>query len=168
MPRSEFGWSLCYLSEVSLVVAWLLKCNISRLFLWTSKHFLKQCGMHISCVQNRLFISSHFILYVTYSFIFKYTYIIIFFFMATKVNRSTKSIFLQISKNHNKKMDNQKKKLMSRYPPWSFLSLDFFRRDADLYSELGIVSKSNLGRPPIWHENHNHKTTKNYIIWKII
>ena len=58
MPRSEFGWSLCYLSEVSLVVAWLLKCNISRLFLWTSKKFLKQCGTHISCVQNRLFISS--------------------------------------------------------------------------------------------------------------
>ena len=70
--------------------------------------------------------------------------------MATKVNRSTKSDFFTISKNHNKKTDNQKKKFMTPViPTWSFLSLDFFRRDADLYSELGIDFKSNLGRPPI-------------------
>ena len=31
--------------------------------------------------------------------------------MATKVNRSTKSDFLHISKNHNKKTDNPPKKL---------------------------------------------------------
>ena len=71
--------------------------------------------------------------------------------MATKVNRSTKSdFFLQISKNHNKKTDNKKKKLISPLTPTSsFLSLDFFRRDVNLYSKLGIVLKSNLGRPPI-------------------
>ena len=51
MPR-------CYLSKVSLVVAWLLKCNISRLFYDLQKFFYKQCGTHISRVQNRLFISS--------------------------------------------------------------------------------------------------------------
>ena len=59
--------------------------------------------------------------------------------MATKVNRSTKVIFLQISKNHNKKTDNQKKLISPHSPTWSFPSLDFFRRDVDLYSELGIV-----------------------------
>ena len=32
----------------------------------------------------------------------------IIFFMATKVNRSTKSDFLHISKNHNKKTDKAK------------------------------------------------------------
>ena len=37
--------------------------------------------------------------------------------MATKVNRSNKSVFLQISKNHNKKKDNQKKKLKSPVTP---------------------------------------------------
>ena len=37
-----------------------------------------------------------------------------FFFMATKVNRSTKSDFLHISKNHNKKNRQPKKKVM--YP----------------------------------------------------
>ena len=42
------------------MVAWLLKCNISRLFLLTSIKFYKQCGMHISRVQNRLFISSEY------------------------------------------------------------------------------------------------------------
>ena len=48
--------------------------------------------------------------------IFKYTSY--YFFMATKVNRSTKSdFFLQISKNHNKKTDNQKKDLVSQCTP---------------------------------------------------
>ena len=42
----------------------------------------------------------------------------IFFFMTTKVNRSTKSdFFYKFQKNHNKKTDNQKKKLLSPLPP---------------------------------------------------
>ena len=51
--------------------------------------------------------NAHFILYFRESFIFKYTSLY-YFFMATKVNRSTKSDFFTISKNHNKKTDNQK------------------------------------------------------------
>ena len=37
----------------------------------------------------------------------------IIFFMATKVNRSTKSDFLHISKNHNKKTDNPPQKVVT-------------------------------------------------------
>ena len=48
--------------------------------------------------------------------IFKYTSLY-YVFMATKVNRSTKSDFLHISKNHNKKMDNQKKDFDRTGPP---------------------------------------------------
>ena len=66
--------------------------------------FKKQCGTHISCVQNRLFISSECPFHTLRLGVFYFqVYIITFFFMATKVNRSTKSDFLQISKNHNKK-----------------------------------------------------------------
>ena len=54
--------------------------------------------------------NAHFILYFRESFIFKYT----FLFMATKVNRSTKSdFFLHISKKHNKKTDYPPKKVMT-------------------------------------------------------
>ena len=84
------------------------------------KKFLYECGTHISCVQNRLFISSECPFHTLGSgLVYFQVYIIIFiFFMATKVNRSTKSdFFLQISKNHNKKTDNQKKKLISPLPP---------------------------------------------------
>ena len=152
MPRSEFGWSLCYLSEVSLVVAWLLKCNMSRLFLWTSIQFLKKCGTHISCVHNRLFISSECPFHTLGTGVHYFqVYIIIFFFLWLQRSiGQPKVIFLQFKKIIIKKTDNQKKKFMTPVcPTWSFLSLDFFRRDADLYSELGIDFKSNLGRPPI-------------------
>ena len=60
--------------------------------------------------------NAHFILYTAGLVIFKYISLYIFF-MATKVNRSTKSDFLQVSKNHNKKTDNQKKKLISPLCP---------------------------------------------------
>ena len=60
--------------------------------------------------------NAHFILYFRESFIFKYTSLH-FFFMATKVNRSTKSDFLHISKNHNKKTDNPPQKVMTPGSP---------------------------------------------------
>ena len=42
------------------MVAWLLKCNtVSQDFFYELQYFFyKQCGTHISRVQNRLFISS--------------------------------------------------------------------------------------------------------------
>ena len=104
----------------------------------------------LQTMQNAYFSCSKQIFYIirmpiSYSrscafYIFIYTSLY-YFFMAIKVNRSTKSdFFLQISTNHNKKTDNQKKNLEGTCPPTrSFLSLDFFRRDVDLYSELGIV-----------------------------
>ena len=60
--------------------------------------------------------NAHFILYDWESNIFKYTSLH-FFFMATKVNRSTKSDFLHISKNHNKKTDNPPQKVMTHGRP---------------------------------------------------
>ena len=71
--------------------------------------------------------------------------------MATKVNRSTKSdFFYKFQKIIIKKQITKKKKLKRPDTPTrSFLSLDFFRRDVNFYSELGIARKSNLGRPPI-------------------
>ena len=95
------------------MVAWLLKCNISRLFLWTSITFYKQCGTHISRVQNRLFISSECPFHTLgpvrslFSSIHHY---IIFLWLQRSIGQP-KVIFLQIKKNHNKKTDNQKKKI---------------------------------------------------------
>ena len=76
------------------MLAWLLKCNISRLFFMN--FFYKQCGTHISRVQNRLFISSEcpFHTLGPVLALFSSIHHYIFFFMATKVNRSTKSDFL--------------------------------------------------------------------------
>ena len=51
--------------------------------------------------------------------IFKYT-TLYYFFMA---NRSTKSDFLQISKNHNKKTDNQKKRFSKPVPSYLIISI---------------------------------------------
>ena len=83
--------------------------------------FYKQCGTHISRVQNRLFISSECPFHTLgpigplFSSIGTSLY---YFFMATKVNRSTKSdFFFTISKNYNKKTDNQKKNLVPLCPP---------------------------------------------------
>ena len=90
----------------------MVEVQYFKTFFMNFKKNLKQCETHISCVQNRLFISSKCPFHTLRHLLFYFqVYIIIFFFMATKVNRSTKSIFLQISKNHNKKTDNQKKKI---------------------------------------------------------
>ena len=91
------------------MVAWLLKCNISRLFFM---NFNKYFRTHISCDQNRLLYlqNAHFILYGLGTFIFKYTSLY-YFFMATKVNRSTKSDFFYKFQNIIiKKRITQKKK----------------------------------------------------------
>ena len=70
---------------------------------------------YFSCSKQTFYIIRMPISYSSYRTvsIFKYTSLY-YFFMATKVNRSTND-FLQISKNHNKKTDNQKKILKSPY-----------------------------------------------------
>ena len=107
-----------------------------------NKILLTMWNAYFSCSKQTFYIIRMPISYSSYRtvIIFQYTSLLLFF-MATKVNRSTKSdFFLQISKNHNKKTDSQKKKLKCPVTPTSsFLSLDFFRRDVDLYSELGIA-----------------------------
>ena len=57
--------------------------------------------------------------------IFKYTCTsLYYFFMATKVNRSTKSdFFYKFSKNHNKKTDNQKKRFSKPMPSYLIISI---------------------------------------------
>ena len=100
------------------MVAWLLKCNISRLF-YELQIFFTNNVERIFLMFKTDFLyhqNAHFILKGMGLLIFKYTSLY-YFFMATKVNRSTKSDFLQISKNHNKKTDNQKKDLENRRPP---------------------------------------------------
>ena len=78
--------------------------------------FYKQCGTHISRV-HRLFISSE-CPFHTLGHMSSLFSSIHQFFMATKVNRSTKSdFFFTNSKNHNKKTDNQKKILEDICPP---------------------------------------------------
>ena len=76
------------------MVAWLLKCNISRFFYELPKIFLNNVE-RIFLVFKTDFLyhqNAHFILYTWGLVIFKY--ISFFnFFMATKVNRSTKSDF---------------------------------------------------------------------------
>ena len=93
------------------MVAWLLKCNISRLFFMNFNKILQTMwNAYFSCSKQTFYIIR---IPISYSsacafVIFKYTSLY-YIFMATKVNRSTKVIFLQISKNHNKKTDNQKR-----------------------------------------------------------
>ena len=73
--------------------------------------------------------------------------------MATKVNRSTKSdFFLQVSKNHNKKTDNQKKKLISplcsTYHFYLLISLEgmstFIRSRASFQDQIWEVHLYNV------------------------
>ena len=77
------------------MVAWLLKCNISRLFFMNLKFFLQTMwNAYFSCSKQTFYIIR---MPISYSrccafVIFKYTSLYIFF-MATKVNRSTKSDF---------------------------------------------------------------------------
>ena len=78
------------------MVAWLLKCNNCQDFFYELKiFFLYVTGTHISCVQNRLFISSGCPFHTLGSglSLFSSIHHYIYFFMATKVNRSTKSDF---------------------------------------------------------------------------
>ena len=101
------------------MVAWLLKCNISRHFFLTSKFFLKQCETYISCVQNRLFISSEcpFHTLGPVRLIFSSIHHYIIFLWLQRSTGQPKVIFLLISKNHNKKTDNQKKDFDRTGPP---------------------------------------------------
>ena len=151
MPRSEFGWSLCYLSEVSLVVAWLLKCNIWSLDFYELWIFYKKFKIYnISCSTHNFYISRMPISYSTaltcnISSIHHY---FIFLWLQRSIGQP-KVWFLHISKNHNKKNGSPKKKIGSqRSHNWSVLSLHFFRRDGVLYSESGLIYSQILGRPP--------------------
>ena len=113
MPRSEFGWSLCYLSEVSLVVAWLLKCNISRLFLWTSKKiFLKMRNAYFLCSKQTFYIIRMPISYsMAVSLLFSSIHHYIFFLWLQRSIGQPKVIFLQFQKIIIKKRITKKKNL---------------------------------------------------------
>ena len=77
------------------MVAWLLKCNISRLFFMNFNKILHgMWNAYFSCSKQTFYIIRMPISYSSYRavIIFKYTSLY-YFFMATKVNRSTKSDF---------------------------------------------------------------------------
>ena len=77
------------------MVAWLLKCNISQLFFMNFNKILQAMWKaYFSCSKQTFYIIRMPISYSSYRTvsIFKYTSLY-YFFMATKVNRSTKSEF---------------------------------------------------------------------------
>ena len=91
-----------------------------KTFFMNFKNFLQTMwNAYFSCSKQTFYIIR---MPISYSrslacVIFKYTSLY-YFFMATKVNRSTKSdFFYKFKKNHNKKTDNQKKDLVSLGPP---------------------------------------------------
>ena len=101
------------------MVAWLLKCNISRLFFMNFKNIFKTMrNAYFLCSKQTFYIIRMPISYsrswtLLYSSIHHYL-----IFMATKVNRSTKSdFFYKFQKIIIKKRITKKKKLMSPGPP---------------------------------------------------
>ena len=97
------------------MVAWLLKCNISRLFFMNFNKILQTMwNAYFSCSKQTFYIIRMPISYSRASagIIFKYTSLYYFLWLQRSIGQP-KVIFLQISKNHNKKTDNQKKYLVS-------------------------------------------------------
>ena len=102
------------------MVAWLLKCNISRLFFMNfKKKFKTMRNAYFLCSKQTFYIIRMPISYSrSRTLLFSSIHHYILFFLATKVNRSTKSdFFYKFQKIIIKKTDNQKKKLMSPGSP---------------------------------------------------
>ena len=101
------------------MVAWLLKCNISRLFFMNFKIFLKTMqNAYFLCSKQTFYIIRMPISYSTQRVeLFSSIYHYYFFLWLQRSIGQPKVIFLQVSKNHNKKTDNQKKKLMNPMCP---------------------------------------------------
>ena len=97
------------------MVAWLLKCNISRLFFMNFKKNLQtMLNAYFSCSKQTFYIIRMPISYSRglaslFSSIHHY---IIFLWLQRSIGQP-KVIFFTNSKNHNKKTDNQKKDLVS-------------------------------------------------------
>ena len=93
------------------MVAWLLKCNISRLFFMNFKKFFKTMrNAYFLCSKQTFYIIRIPISYSTQRVVVIIKYISLFFFLWLQRSiGQPKVIFLQVSKNHNKKTDNQKK-----------------------------------------------------------
>ena len=80
------------------MVAWLLKCNMSRLFLMNFNTIKKKMqNAYFLCSKQTFYIIRMPISYSSYGGpLFSSIHHYIIFFMATKVNRSTKSDFFTI------------------------------------------------------------------------
>ena len=99
------------------MVAWLLKCNISRLFFMNFNKILHAMWIaYFSCSKQTFYIIRMPISYSSYRTVISIHHYVIFLWLQRSIGQP-KVIFLQISKNHNKKTDNQKKKLKSPYTP---------------------------------------------------
>ena len=99
------------------MVAWLLKCNIffKTFFMNFKKFFLKQCGTHISCVQNRLFISSECPIHALWPGVkyFQVYIITLFFLWLQRSIGQPKVIFYTFQKILIEKTDNPPQKVVT-------------------------------------------------------
>ena len=103
------------------MVAWLLKCNISKTFFMNFKKFLETMwNAYFSCSKQTFYIIR---MPISYSRVWAclfssiHPYIVFFLWLQRSIGQPKVIFFLQISKNHNKKTDNPKKYLESRRPP---------------------------------------------------
>ena len=101
------------------MVAWLLKCNISRLFFMNFKIFFKTMrNAYFLCSKQTFYIIRMPISYSTSeSHLFSSIHHYIFFLWLQRSIGQPKVIFLHISKNHNKKTDNPPQKVMTPGSP---------------------------------------------------
>ena len=92
------------------MVAWLLKCNISRLFYELQKNFKKNVErIFLVFKTDFLYHQNAFILYFWESFIFKYTSLHFFLWLQRSIGQP-KVIFYTYKKIILKKTDNPPKK----------------------------------------------------------
>ena len=100
------------------MVAWLLKCNVKTFFMNFKNFFMRNWNAYFLCSKQTFYIIR---MPISYSRertgLFSSIYHYFFFLWLQRSIGQPKVIFLQISKYHNKKTDNQKKKLFSPLRP---------------------------------------------------
>ena len=100
------------------MVAWLLKCNMSRLFMNFNTILKKMWNAYFLCSKQTFYIIRMPISYSSYgSPLFSSMHHYIIFLWLQRSIGQPKVIFFTISKIHNKKTDNQKKKFMTPVIP---------------------------------------------------
>ena len=106
------------------MVAWLLKCNVKTFFMNFKKIFMRNWNAYFLCSKQTFYIIR---MPISYSRertgLFSSIYHYFFFLWLQRSIGQPKVIFLQISKYHNKKTDNQKKKIIQSAPSYLIISI---------------------------------------------